>query len=103
VDDRDDAPLEALQQAIRDLHGAESTFVEAVKVKEVFQGKVMWDGVVSVFDLTGHPAAKRAYVWSYLTDEERRRFVAILHVDPINTAHRAVQAYLVNEARKAKR
>lgn len=100
-DEHDDAPIEALQQAIRDLHGVESMFVEAVEVKEVFQGKVAWQGAVKVFDLVGHPSgAARAYAWSYPTDEGRRRFVAILGAGPINGPERAVQAYLVNEARK---
>jgi hypothetical protein len=71
VDEHDDAPIEALQQAICDLHGAESTFIEAVKVKDVFQRKVVWEG---------HPPRR-----------------------PDHPPHRAVQAYLVNEVRKAKR
>jgi len=36
-----------------------------VPVHEVFQGKTLWQGDVEVFDLAGHPKAKRAYGWSH--------------------------------------
>jgi hypothetical protein len=39
-DEQDEPPIEDLQKAILDLHGAHSTYIETVKVKEVFQGKV---------------------------------------------------------------
>jgi hypothetical protein len=32
--------------------------------KEVFDGKTVWEGVVHVFDLEGHPKATGAYAWS---------------------------------------
>jgi len=38
--------------------------VEAVPVKETFQGKTVWEGTVHVFDLEGYPKATRAYAWS---------------------------------------
>ena len=37
-----------------------------VPVHEVFNGQTVWHGDVEVFDLTGHPKAKRAYAWSHL-------------------------------------
>ncbi len=52
----------------------------AVSVRETFLGRVVWEGVVSVFDLAGHPRVTRAYAWSHALDgSERRRFVAVLH------------------------
>jgi hypothetical protein len=30
---------------------------------EKFQGKVIWDGNVEVFELSEHPKAKRVYAW----------------------------------------
>ena len=46
-------------------------------VHEVFRGETVWQGDVEVFDLTGHPKAKRAYAWSHLDgkNDERTRFV----------------------------
>jgi hypothetical protein len=38
--------------------------VEAVPVKETFQGKTVWEGTVHVLDLEGYPKVTRAYAWS---------------------------------------
>jgi hypothetical protein len=38
--------------------------VDALPVKEVFEGKTVWEGIIHVFDLEGHPGATRAYAWS---------------------------------------
>src|SRR3989304_802 len=54
-----EASKESLRKAIRNLHGCDSTWVEAVPVQETFQGQVAWEGTVQVFDLHGHPTAKR--------------------------------------------
>ncbi len=54
---------------IRRLHGAEPTHVESVPVKETFGGQTVWDGIVEVFELRGHPKANRVYAWSHDTDE----------------------------------
>ena len=43
-----------LQQAIRDLHGCESQYLETVPVIEAFQGKIIWAGDVEVFQIRGH-------------------------------------------------
>ena len=38
--------IEELKDVIRKLHGVESTHRESVPVKEVFNGKTVWDGIV---------------------------------------------------------
>lgn len=91
--------IEALKQAIRDLHGCNSTWVESVPVKETFQGKVVWEGIVQVFDLQGHPTAKRCYAWSHATKGKKRRFVAVLHQAPVDSPEAAVRAAIVQEYR----
>src|SRR5258705_10143347 len=55
-----------LQQAIRDLHGCESQYLETVPVKEMFQGKIVWEGDVEVFQIRGHLKAKRVFAWSHV-------------------------------------
>jgi hypothetical protein len=44
-------------------------WVESVPIKEVFQGRTVWQGEVQVFSLSGHPTASCCYAWSYVTDE----------------------------------
>jgi hypothetical protein len=40
-------PQEALQAAIRSLHGCDSTWVETIPVKETFQGQIVWEGTIA--------------------------------------------------------
>ena len=73
--------IQELQDVFRLKHGSEATHVESVPVKETFQGKTVWEGVVEVFDLKGHPVASRGYAWSYeMDDPASRRFVTVLHL-----------------------
>jgi hypothetical protein len=91
----DEAPTEALIEAIRNLHSCEATWVEAVAVKETFQGKAVWEGTVQVFELHGHPTATRAYAWSHVTTRDKRRFVAVLHQGPVDSPLAAVKAAII--------
>src|SRR5439155_19535728 len=61
-----------LRKTIRDLHGIESTYLRSARVREIFQGETVWEGVVEVFALKGHPKAGLAYAWSYATDDGGR-------------------------------
>jgi hypothetical protein len=87
----DEAGTEALRDAIRNMHGCESTWVESVPVVERFKGEVVWEGEVQVFELAGHPKAKRAYAWSHATETGKRRFVAVLGMPPVVDAVTAVK------------
>jgi hypothetical protein len=49
-----------LKGAIESQHGGTATLVQAVPVKETFEGQPVWEGVVHVFDLEGSPQATRA-------------------------------------------
>jgi len=48
---------ERLRKAIRDLHGVEATHLRSEPVHDVFPGQTVWEGVVEVFALNGHPKA----------------------------------------------
>lgn len=93
--------IEELKDAIRRLPGVEATHVESVTVKETFEGKTVWEGVVEVFELHGHPKATRAYAWSHDTDDAKKRHVAVLHRGPVTSKLSAVRAAIVQEFRNA--
>jgi hypothetical protein len=59
-----EAPIEALQKPVVDLHEGTANWLESVPVKETFQGKIFGEGVVQLFSLSGHPTALRRYAWS---------------------------------------
>ena len=93
--------LEELRDVIRRLHGADAEHVESVPVKETFQGKTVWEGIVEVFNLVGHATADKVYAWSHETDDpvKPRRHVTVLHAHPIASARDAVRAAIVQEFR----
>jgi hypothetical protein len=95
--------LEELKDVIHKLHGVTATHVQSVPVTERFQGKTVWDGVVEVFDLHGHPQTHRAYAWAHDTDDPKhpRRHVTVLHLPPAISPETAVRAAIVQEYRNA--
>ncbi len=89
-----------LKEAIEGQHGGTATLVQAVPVKETFESQTVWEGVVHVFDLAGHPKATRAYAWSSpIEGSTKRRFFAVLHMGPIKSPLDAVRAAIVAEQR----
>jgi hypothetical protein len=101
--DRDEASTEALRDAIRHLHGVDSRWVESVDVHEKFGAETVWEGSVQVFDLVGHPQAKRAYAWSYKTEGTKRRFHVVLHLPPVDGPVMAVRTAILAEYQQAQR
>jgi len=82
--------IEDLKDAIRKLHGVESTHRHSVPVKEVFNCETIWDGIVEVFDLHGHQ-----------TGTEETRHVTVLHVPPAVSPETAVRTFIIQEFRNA--
>ena len=93
-----------LQAALLNLHGVSSTYVETVPVIEEFEGEIIWQGEVEVFDIDGHPKAKRAYAWGHVTGEEDqgRRYLTVLELPPVNSPATAVQAAIRWEIQNTK-
>jgi hypothetical protein len=93
------APLDhylvRLQNAIRQLNGCESKYLETVTVSQSclsFRHNTVWEGDVAVFEVYGHPNARRAYAWSATADNEKERFVVVLEIPPVSSPQTAVQA-----------
>ena len=93
--------IEELKDVIRKLHGAEATHVRSVPIKEMFQGKTVWEGIVEVFELQGHSDAHMVYAWTHETDDPQhpKRSVTVLHLGGITSPLKAVQAAIVQELR----
>ena len=95
------AYIEELRDVIRRLHGADATHIESVPVKEIYKGRTLWDGIVEVFDLKGHPTAHRIYAWAHETDDPNKpiRHVTVLHQHPVKSAEDAVKIAIAQEIR----
>jgi hypothetical protein len=91
-----------LREAVESQHGGRATLVQAVPVRDEFQGQTAWEGVVHVFDLEGVPLATRAYAWSTVIDvaTQRRRFYAVLHAGPVRSPVDAVRAAVLAELKE---
>jgi hypothetical protein len=94
--------IEELQEAIWHLYHAEPIYVETVPVHEVFQGQTVWEGDVEVFDLPESPDADRVYAWAHDTDnvDEPKRTVTVLHIPPVTSPQKAVQASIIQDYRE---
>jgi hypothetical protein len=94
--------LDRLQVTIRQLHNCGAVWRESVPVTEIFQGKTLWQGEVEVFDLTGHPKAKRCYGWSHPENANGtgERFVTVLEIPPVYSAQTAVKISIVSDIKK---
>ena len=69
-------------------------------VREEFESKVVWNGVVHVFDVKGHPDASTAYAWSSPVEgSDRRLFYAVLGIPPVSSPADAVWAAIVRDAK----
>jgi hypothetical protein len=68
-------------------------------VIEKFQGRIVWDGEVNIFNLKNHPKAKLCYAWtSVIDDSNNRKFYIILGIPPINSALDAVRIAIIKES-----
>jgi hypothetical protein len=73
---------------------------EVVPVSETFQGPPVWQGVVPVFEVAGQPTATHCSAWSSpIEGNDKRRFLAVLHIPPITSAQDAARAAIVQEFR----
>ena len=87
-----------LKAALESQHGGKARLLQSIPVKETFQGATVWEGVVSIFDLSDNPKASRAYGWSSpIEGSEKRRFFAVLHMGPIDSPLAAVRAAMAAE------
>lgn len=95
--------IDELREVIRRLHGVDSRHIESVPVTETYQGRTVWEGIVEVFELRGHPKAQKVYAWAHDTDNpaKPKRHVTVLHIHPVTSPLLAVRAAIVQEFRNA--
>ncbi len=94
--------IDRIKLVVEHLHNCGAVHRATVPVHEVFRGQTVWKGYVEVFDLMGHPKAKRAYGWSHADgkDDLDEKFVTVLEIPPVNSPQTAVKVAIVAESRK---
>ena len=91
--------IQALRDAIQKVHGCISRFNETVRIKEEADGQTTWEGNVEVFDLARHATARQCYAWGYKDPEGRWQYVTTLRVPPVDSARKAVQAFVASRGK----
>lgn len=90
--------IEQLREAVEVMHKCKAVHVGSTPIREMFGPKVVWEGVVESFDITGHPKAKRCHAWSYQEAGETQ-YVTVLEIPPVVDARTAVQASIVSKTK----
>jgi hypothetical protein len=86
--------------AIERRHGGTARLRQTVPVKETHGDQTVWESVVHVFDLEGHPKATQAYAWSSpIEGSTKRRSFAVLHMGGVKSPADAVRAAIMAEQR----
>ena len=94
--------IEAIQDAIRRLHGCESRHIKSVPVHEESQGQTVWSGAVEVFELIDHPKAKVCYAWGQCAgkDDKQSRYVTVLKIPPVDSPITAVRVSIARDSKE---
>ena len=89
-----------LKQAVEELHDCEANYVTSQHVRESIEGRPVFDGMVAIFGVTGHPAANTCYAWSAEDQNTGEVTVyAVLHYAPVQSSRDAVRATLATKRR----
>ena len=93
-----DKEIVKLQKAIKNLHGCDSKWLESIPIKEMFKDQVVWEGIVEVFSIINHPTSQKCYAWFFDDNETgKRKYITVLHQDPVDSPKNAVRAFIANE------
>jgi hypothetical protein len=88
----------ALERIIRDQHGGTPTLRAMIFVSESVRGRPVWESMVYVFDLKGHPSAKRCYGLARVGDDGE--LAAVLEEGRVSSPATALRAYLEEKVRR---
>ena len=83
--------VEELQTAIETLHRCKAVHEQSSWVVEEVENKSVWEGVVELFALTGHPRANHCYAW-FQRNKGETQPVCVLETPLVVSPYAAVRA-----------
>lgn len=94
--------IENLRTAIETIHKCGVGHEGSIVVVEKFGKETVWEGVVELFALTGHPEATRCYGWSHPegVNDKGERFVTVLEIPPVVSPVMAVRAAIAADSKE---
>ncbi len=81
-----------LRGTIQRLHHCEASHTRTEPVKQVLDGRLLWEGDVEVFALLGHDNALRCYAWGHMNADAQWEVTTVLAIPPVISAETAVLA-----------
>ena len=91
--------IHQIERAVQKAAGCAVQHLESTVVVETFRGRTVWEGVVEVFALSGHPLATKAYGWN-IGEGQDIQFTVVLEIPPVNSPSSAVRASIVAERQR---
>jgi hypothetical protein len=91
--------IENIQKAVEKHAGCRAEHRESVPVTEGYLDRIMWEGVVEVFGLDGHPKANQAYGWQFW-EGKNAQYTVVLGIAPVDSPNAAVRASIAAEAQQ---
>jgi len=79
--------------------GGMARHVTSTPVIEVFEGDLIWEGVVETFDVDCNPHVKRCYGFTYREDDSLG-YATIAGTDEVNSAKMAVKAFIASRIQR---
>ena len=92
--------IEDIRLVVEVMHNCEAKHERSVPVIEMFGKDGIWEGVVEIFSLTGHPNARLCYAWNFADDDGEPHYVAVLELLPVFSPHTAVRAAIASGQKK---
>lgn len=86
-------------EKIRLIHKCEPSYAGFERVKYASDGQNLWEGVVEIFKLSGHPKAQRCYAWYSYEDCGQKQLTIMLDIHPVNSPRAAVKETLLNRGK----
>ena len=75
--------------------GGMARHITSTPVIEIFDGSLMWEGVVETFDVACNPNVKRCYGFSYREDDTLT-YATIAETDEVNSPEMAVKTFVAS-------
>jgi hypothetical protein len=94
--------MEMQKRAILKAHGATACHVETVRIRKVIGKVVWWDGDVEIYEITGHPEAKRCYALNTPVAGYPMT-TTVLQIPPVDSPQAAVKSVIVGWFRDARK
>ena len=73
--------------------------ITSTPVIQVFDGSLLWEGVVETFEVTCNPNVKRCYGFTYREDDSLG-YATIAETDQVNSPKLAVKAFVASRLRQ---